>query len=90
MDVPMTLILCAECQMPFAVTSEYDVKSRRCHNTFYCPVGHPQSYTGKSDIERVREERDTVQRLLDNARADRDLYRKDLETLKKKKCKKVK
>lgn len=63
MDVPMSLVECAVCHIPFTMSADLNSKLRRCHNTFYCPVGHTQSYTGKSDLEKMREERDTALRL---------------------------
>lgn len=55
MDVPMELILCAHCGMPFAMSRDKKERLRKCHNTFYCPDGHAQSFVGKTEEERLRE-----------------------------------
>ena len=81
MDVPMVMVECCNCHMPFAMTSELNVELRRTHESFFCPKGHSQSYACKSDIERARDERDRAERL-------RALAQEELEALKKKKCKK--
>lgn len=82
-SVPMVAVECCMCHMPFTMTKEFNTKLRRCHNTFYCPAGHGQSYTGKSDLDQMREERDTAIHLKLAAQAE-------LEALKKKKCRKGK
>lgn len=56
MDVPMTLIVCAHCGQPFAISEDREERLRKCHNTFYCPDGHPQSFPAKTDEEKLREQ----------------------------------
>lgn len=51
----MVVIHCANYGMPFAITQDKSDRLRKCHNTFYCPVGHPQSFTQKTEEERLRE-----------------------------------
>jgi hypothetical protein len=51
MEVPMSLILCADCGIPFAITKDLQDKLLECHNSFYCPKGHGQNYPQKSDKE---------------------------------------
>lgn len=73
MDVPMTLLQCAECGMPFAIPTDRVERLKKCHNTFYCPTqGHPQSFTGKSDADKLRESLDEKQRQLDAVTRERD------------------
>lgn len=55
MEVEMVVILCANCGMPFAITKDKEERLRQCHNTFYCPVGHPQHFSAKTETERLRE-----------------------------------
>lgn len=55
MDVPMYLEHCAWCGIPFALTVDLRNKLLKCHNTFYCPNGHRQSYVEKSEEEKLRE-----------------------------------
>ena len=55
MDIEMELICCANCGMAFAMTKDKAGRLRQSHNTFYCPSGHPQSFTAKTDAERVEE-----------------------------------
>lgn len=61
MDFQMTLILCAECGMPFALTKDFSDRLHNCHNTFYCPKGHPQSFPQESEADRLRKQLRTEQ-----------------------------
>lgn len=57
---------CCQCGMLYAMTREFykDRQERRRGDcTFYCPRGHPQYYTGESEAQKLRRERD---RLLQN------------------------
>lgn len=40
---------CVNCKITFWITAEHQQELLRCHNTFYCPNGHPQSYRGETD-----------------------------------------
>lgn len=58
---------CCNCHVPFGLTQEMQNALRSNKDTFYCPSGHPQSYTGESDaaaakrlareLEREKEDR---------------------------------
>ncbi len=54
MDVQMSMVICANCGKPFAITTDLEGRLRECHNTFYCPSGHPQSFLGQTETERLR------------------------------------
>lgn len=56
--VKFTIIHCANCGIPFAITTDKESRLRECHNNFYCPNGHPQSFNGKSEAEILREKLD--------------------------------
>ena len=60
-----TSIECCSCHMAFGVTGEFYTHRRDDHKTFYCPsCGTAQSFTGKSDAEKLRlENQRLVQRL---------------------------
>lgn len=47
---------CCNCGMAFAVSNDFYERRRNDHNIFYCPAGHPQHYTGKSEAEKLRDE----------------------------------
>lgn len=53
MDVEITQINCCNCNVVFWLTEEHQKRLVRCKNTFYCPNGHPQSYAGKSDAQKI-------------------------------------
>jgi len=44
MEVPMTLLHCCECGMPYMIPTGRVAQLKSCHNTFFCPSGHPQWY----------------------------------------------
>lgn len=58
---------CCRCGMQFAVTSEFRQRRRDDHGDFYCPSGHGQHYTGKSDAQKERERADRLSAALDRA-----------------------
>lgn len=43
------IIECCNCHVQFCVTKEHKRDLYSSKETFYCPNGHPQSYTGKSN-----------------------------------------
>jgi DNA-binding XRE family transcriptional regulator len=48
--------LCCNCGMAFAMTSDFKLRRRNDHQSFYCPAGHGQHYTGKSEEQKLREQ----------------------------------
>lgn len=53
--VKFTVEECCQCHMPFAVSEEFQEHRRKDHAIFYCPSGHPQSYHGRTEEEKLRE-----------------------------------
>lgn len=48
---------CFSCRMLFAMTAEFQRSMiERPGTSFYCPQGHSQHYTGKSDADKLREQ----------------------------------
>lgn len=57
----VTQVCCnSQCGIAFAVPSTWDEQKRKDHTTFYCPNGHAQSYTVRSEEEKLRAERDRL------------------------------
>lgn len=50
----MDFIDCYKCGMVFAVPRQWNKNKIDNHETFYCPNGHTQHYTGKSKAEKLR------------------------------------
>jgi hypothetical protein len=61
---------CCNCGMTFAVPADYDKRRRNDHKSFYCPAGHPQSYTGKTEEQKQRERAERLERQLANRDED--------------------
>lgn len=59
---------CCNCFIPFAMTEEFHKYRRKDKAYFYCPNGHPQHYTGKSDDELLREQKQKTASALEEAR----------------------
>lgn len=55
---------CASCAMTFGVPGRFVNDRRSDHKNFYCPVGHINSYSGESDEEKFRRERDIARQQL--------------------------
>lgn len=51
----LVTIACYKCQIRFAVMEGFYKHRRDDHGEFYCPVGHPQAFTGKNATERERD-----------------------------------
>ena len=42
-----------DCNILFWITTEHHNNLVKCKNTFFCPNGHPQSYLGKTNAQKV-------------------------------------
>ena len=47
---------CCACGIKFGIPLQIQKNLRESHKSFYCPNGHGQSYTGKSEAEKLRDE----------------------------------
>lgn len=47
---------CCNCGIHFGVPDDFDDRRRSDHQTFYCPSGHAQSYVGKTEAEKLKQE----------------------------------
>jgi len=54
MDIQITQETCIKCNVIFWITTEHYERLVKCKNTFYCPNGHPQNYTGENDREKLK------------------------------------
>lgn len=61
-----------DCGLVFAVPSFWQQRKRRTHADFYCPNGHVQRYTTKSDAEKLRDELAAQKAETERVRASRD------------------
>lgn len=55
--ITFNIIECCNCHMQFAVTGQFQCEKRDDHTLFYCPRGHPQSYSAMSDLEKTKREK---------------------------------
>lgn len=60
---------CYACGCEFAMTVDFYNNRQRNKDTFYCPAGHGQQYTGKSDKELRREAEARERAALDQLQA---------------------
>lgn len=60
---------CFACGCEFAMTRDFYDNRQRMKDTFYCPAGHAQHYTGKSDKELRREAEARERAALDQLQA---------------------
>jgi hypothetical protein len=54
---------CSACHTVFAMTSDLMQQRIDDHKTFYCPLGHGQVFTGRSESEKLREKSGSEWRL---------------------------
>lgn len=75
-ETTMVTEQCCNCGMLFAVTSDYQKRRRQDRARFFCPEGHGQSYSGETEAEKLRRERDRLKqdaaRLEDQIRRERE------------------
>lgn len=53
---------CCSCGCTFWITEKHDKILLQSKNSFYCPNGHTQSYTGKSDKQLLQEKKEELER----------------------------
>jgi hypothetical protein len=64
---------CADCTMTFGVPRRFEEDRRKDHKTFFCPNGHTNVFSGESENEKMRRERDIARQQV--ARAEEDAAR---------------
>ncbi len=60
---------CCNCGMSFAMTADFKRRRLKDRALFYCPAGHPQHYVGKTEEQKLKEELERRQQMLDAAQA---------------------
>jgi len=55
-----TIIECYKCHVQFCITNEHNENLLERKTEFFCPNGHGQVYTGKSDKQKVGELRQKI------------------------------
>lgn len=60
---------CCNCGMSFAMTTDFMRRRRDDRKMFYCPAGHPQHYTGKTEAQKLKEDLERKNQMLDAAQA---------------------
>lgn len=66
---------CASCGCVIAMESTHYDELVKSHRRFYCPNGHEQWFTGKSDAEKLRDELAREKHRTEQARADAEHQR---------------
>ena len=67
---------CCNCGIAFAMTKELQTRRLEDQRSFYCPNGHSQSYTGKTEAQKLREQVERLEIQRDHARDATDRERK--------------
>lgn len=60
---------CYKCHVPFAMTRQFQRQRLHDRETFYCPAGHGQHYTGPTEESKLRLEVERKQSMLEAERA---------------------
>ncbi len=74
---------CCNCGMAFGMTKIFQNKRLNDHKSFYCPAGHGQRYTGKSDAQEAREELERVRSQLEAESGRAALLEREAEEAKR-------
>lgn len=66
METNITLIEleCPRCHLTYWVTKQHRDRLKETKETFYCPSGHPQLFSGKKDNDKYLEEKKKTDDLL--------------------------
>lgn len=56
---------CCSCGMPFAMTADFRRRRLNDRKDWYCPRGHAQHYTGKSEAQKLRDQLSRTERRLE-------------------------
>lgn len=77
-----TLVIetCCNCGIPFGITEEIRDRRLEDHESFYCPNGHGQRYTGKTEAQKLREELARQKQFKEWAEARAESYKDQAET----------
>ncbi len=70
---------CCTCGVVFGLSEGHKAELRRTTTWFYCPNGHQQYYSGKSEEAKLRDELTRKQAALDQAWATANDQRRQLE-----------
>lgn len=57
---------CCTCGMAFAMTRDFKQRRINDHDWFYCPAGHSQHYTAKTEAQKQLERAERLERTLAN------------------------
>jgi len=78
LDATVTFVTedCCECGLPFAMTKEFKDRRVKDHGWFYCPSGHQQHYTGKTEEQKLREQLERAEIQRDHARSEAERQRR--------------
>jgi Zn ribbon nucleic-acid-binding protein len=75
----LTVVECCACHIDFAMPDELYQRRRRDHQSFWCPAGHKQYFSGKSDLEAERARTQAAEDLATKRLAQLDRERAALE-----------
>ena len=54
MEIEITQVSCANCNILFWLPSSMVSQLKECHNEFFCPHGHTNYYPAETDAEKYR------------------------------------
>lgn len=78
LDVQLVTEECCACYMVFAIPKTMQEKLIAEKTLFYCPRGHSQSYTGKTEVQKQREHAERLERTIAAREADLRLEQRRL------------
>ena len=75
-SLELETIECCACHIVFAVPKELNRQLFENHKDFYCPVGHAQHYTGKSNLEKWIDYASSIEKQLNSCKKEgNELYK---------------
>ena len=77
-DYSMETVECAACCMPFAVPKRFITDRRNDHQTFFCPWGHRNVFTGASEAELLKAELEQERRRIEFLKREKEQVKNEL------------
>ena len=82
-NVTTTLVVeeCCNCHVAFGVPEDFYKRRKKDHELFYCPKGHSQHYTGKTEEQKLREELEAERQRTARAKENAEYQRAEKERI---------
>jgi hypothetical protein len=61
-EISLITEVCCNCGVAFAMPQDMQERRKKDHQSFYCPVGHPQAYLEEHETEKLKKQVEKLQK----------------------------